>query len=176
MSTERVIVQRSISEPLIKALTSLTEKIRAGTCSTSHIAPVVTPASAANILSLITDAHSRGASVLVGDLSRTDAVIQPHILLNVEPGWPLWERESFGPVCAIKIAETEDEAVTLANCTEYTLMGAVWTKDVARGLTVARKIHAGQVVINAPTFAAEPGLGVHGLGYVTIRLKQTLLC
>ena len=144
MSSERVIVQRGISNALIAALTTLAGKIHAGTQSTAQIAPLFSQASAKNIISLVTDAHARGADVLLGDLSHDGAVVQPHILLGVEPGWPLWERETFGPVFVIKVADTEDELVELANQTDYSLTGAVWTRDVEKGLKIARRIHAGE--------------------------------
>jgi acyl-CoA reductase-like NAD-dependent aldehyde dehydrogenase len=144
MSNERVIVQRTVSEPLIAALTTLAKKITAGTSPSSHIAPLISPASASKVLSLLTDAQSRGARVLVGDLAHNGAILQPHIMLGIEPGWPMWERETFGPVFGIKIVDTEEEAVELANNTDFSLMGAVWTKDIERGLRVARRIRAGE--------------------------------
>ncbi|KAF8581816.1 aldehyde dehydrogenase [Ramaria rubella] len=167
MSNERVIVQRDMSSPLIDALTNLARKIQASTSPRAHLSPLFSTTSAEKVLSLVTDAHTRGGQVLVGDLVRDGAVIQPHIILGVEPGWPLWEKESFGPVFAMKVVDTEEEAVEMANRTDYSLMGAVWTQDLQKGLRVARRIRAGQVLINGPTFAPEPGTGVHGLGGAT---------
>ncbi|KAF8531223.1 Aldehyde/histidinol dehydrogenase [Gautieria morchelliformis] len=167
MSTDRVIVQSGISEALITALTTLARKIHANAEPSAHIGPLISSSSAERVVSLLTDAHARGAEVLVGDLTHHDAILQPHILLGVEPGWPLWERESFGPVFAIKIADTEDELIELANQTDYSLMGALWTRDLDKGLKLARRIRVGQVQINAPTFSPEPGVCVHGLGGAT---------
>jgi acyl-CoA reductase-like NAD-dependent aldehyde dehydrogenase len=144
MSTDRVIVQRGISEALITALKAIALKIHANTEPGGHIGPLIPPSSAERVVSLLTDAHARGAEVLVGDLSHRDAILQPHILLGVEPGWPLWEKESFGPVFAIKVADTEDELIELANQTDYSLMGALWTRDLDKGLKLARRVRVGE--------------------------------
>ena len=146
MSGQRVIVQRGVSAALISAVTTLTAKIRAGTQSTAHIGPLISPASAKNAAALITDAHARGAEVLVGDLSHDGATLTPHVLLGVEPSYPLWEQESFGPVLIIKVVDTEEELVELANQTEYSLTSAVWTRDMDKGLKISRRINAGELL------------------------------
>jgi len=167
VSTERVIVQREISRAFSKALVDVARELHAGNSPTSELSPLVDARSAERVLSLITDAESRGASVLVGDVTRQGAVLQPHILLGVEPGWPIWEEETFGPVFGLKIVDTEEEAVDLANESPYTLSGAVWTRDMDKGLKMARRIRASHVLVNSFTAAFEPGLGVHGLGGAT---------
>lgn len=144
MSNERVIVQRRASDALLEALTRLGQKIRAGpTEQKPHIPALINEGSAKRVISLINDAKTRGANVILGDLSRTGAFVSPHIVLGVEPGWPLWEQESFGPVFGIKIVDTVDEAIELANMTDYSLMGAVWTRDIEKGLKISRRIRAG---------------------------------
>ncbi|KAF8521125.1 aldehyde dehydrogenase [Hysterangium stoloniferum] len=167
VSTERVIVQRAISSAFSKALIDIARELHAGDSPTSELSPLVTATSAERVLSLITDAKSRGASVLVGDVTRQGAVLQPHILLGVEPGWPIWEEETFGPVFGLKVVDTEEEAVELANESPYTLSGAVWTRDMDKGLRLARRIRASHVLVNSFTTAFEPALGVHGLGGAT---------
>ncbi|KIJ34541.1 hypothetical protein M422DRAFT_35053 [Sphaerobolus stellatus SS14] len=164
MSNDRVIVQRGASKALIDALTSLGEKIRSGPRPDAQIPPLITEASAERVLSLINDAKSRGAEVILGDAAHQGAFMKPHIVLGFEPGWPLWEQESFGPVFGIKIVDTEEEAVELANMTDYSLMAAVWTRDIEKGLRISRLIRAGHVGLNGPTFGIEPTLSIHGLG------------
>lgn len=144
MSTERVIVQRGISDSLIQTLKTTVEKIRAGTDALAKIPPLITQISAERIISLIKDSQSRGAQLITGDLKREGSIVKPHILVGVEPGWPVWDRESFGPMFVIKIVDTEDEAIMLANETDYSLMGAIWTRDIQKGLVLGRKIRAGE--------------------------------
>lgn len=164
MSTERVIVQRGASEALIEALTNIGQKIRSGSTSDAHIPPLVAEGSAERVIHLVNDAKARGGKLILGDLQNQQAYIKPHIVVGVEPGWPLWDQESFGPVFGIKVVDTEEEAVELANNTDYSLMGGVWTNDIEKGLRVARQVRAGHVNVNGPTFGFEPTLGVHGLG------------
>ncbi|GJJ12299.1 hypothetical protein Clacol_006540 [Clathrus columnatus] len=167
MSTERVIVQRNISDSLIQTLKTMVKKIHAGTDSSSKIPPLISQGSAERIISLLKDSQERGAEVIVGDLKREGSIIKPHILLGGEPGWPVWDRESFGPMFLVKIVDTEEEAIDLANTTDYSLMGAIWTRDIQKGLRLGRRIRAGHVNINGSTFSAETGVGVHGLGGAT---------
>jgi len=181
MSTERVIVQSTISKPLIKALTSLAGKLRPTPSSSSdtsaitpHLPPFTSRIFIDPLYNMIKDATSRGAQLLLGDLKLpppNSSAVQPHILLGVEPGWPIWEQESFGPVFGIKIVPDgeigEEEAVELANKSNYSLMGAVWTEDWKKGMKLGRRIRAGYVHINGPTFGSEPGLGIRGLGGAT---------
>ena len=98
MSTDRVIVQRGVSDALISELTALASKIRTGpNGSGSQIAGVFSDASAARIVSMLKDAQNDGAKVLVGDLKSDGSYVQPHVLLGYRPGMRAWEQEHFGP-------------------------------------------------------------------------------
>lgn len=104
MSTERVIVQRNASETLIPKLKSLFERIRAGDTRLNaqpnnkvRLSALFSEASAENVLSMLDEAQKDGAELLVGDMKRDGAVVQPHLLKGVRPGMRIWERESFGP-------------------------------------------------------------------------------
>ncbi|KZT41562.1 aldehyde dehydrogenase [Sistotremastrum suecicum HHB10207 ss-3] len=170
MSTERVIVQRGISEALISAITSIVKKLKASKSlndATAQLSPVFSSTHAQGVLSLISDAKKDGAEVLVGDLTVNGALIQPHVLLGVKPGMRAWERESFGPVIGISVVDTVDEAVELANSSDYSLTASLWSSDVHGALQTASKIRAGTVQINAPTLSFEPSFGNFGLGGAT---------
>jgi len=180
MSTERVIVQKEVSDELIDTVTALAKNIRAGNKADSQIPALTSKEFVPRVLSLIQDAKDRGGQILVGDITAEGSQIKPHIVLGVEPGWPLWDQESFGPVFGIKVVDTEEEAVALANATDYSLTAAIWTKDLAKGMRLGRQVRAGAfpfdlcyiipyhfqgfVQINGPTLASEPGLTIRGLG------------
>jgi aldehyde dehydrogenase (NAD+)/betaine-aldehyde dehydrogenase len=80
----------------------------------------------------------------------------PTIVDGVDPHAPIAQQEIFGPVLAVIPFEKEEDAVCIANCTEFALMGAVWTSDLSRALRVSRAVVAGQVYINA--FGAGGGV------------------
>jgi acyl-CoA reductase-like NAD-dependent aldehyde dehydrogenase len=90
-----------------------------------------------------------------------------HVIDNVTPEMSLFREESFGPVVAISRARDEEHAIELANDTEYGLSASVFTRDIARGLKVARRIQSGICHVNGPTVHDEaqmPFGGVKGSG------------
>jgi acyl-CoA reductase-like NAD-dependent aldehyde dehydrogenase len=103
---------------------------------------------------LINDALADGAVLVNGGPS--DGVLMPaHVVDKVTPTMTLFRAESFGPVVAIVRARDEDHAITLANDTDYGLSAAVFTRDTARGLRVARQIKSGICHVNGPTVHDE---------------------
>ncbi|KAI1793495.1 aldehyde dehydrogenase [Ganoderma leucocontextum] len=167
MSTERVIIQRGVAAALIEELKALFRKGKAGDTyadPTANLGPLFTDGSAENVLAMINDAVAQGAKVLVGDLDRQGTIVQPHIVMDAKPGMKIWERESFGPVVAMAVVDTVDEAVDLANACDYSLTSAVWTKDIYMAFDVAGRIHATCANINGPTIHGEFMRDLGGLG------------
>jgi vanillin dehydrogenase len=110
---------------------------------------------------------SKGAKVLVGGESN-GTVMQGIVVDRVTPQMQLFREESFGPQVSITRAKSVDEAVQLANDTEYGLSAAVFGKNLARALDVARRIDSGICHVNGPTVHDEaqmPFGGVKGSGY-----------
>jgi acyl-CoA reductase-like NAD-dependent aldehyde dehydrogenase len=99
MSTERVIVQSGVAQPLLERVQELFETIKAGDPNDPSvgISALFSDASAENILGMIRDAQAQGGHVLYGDVQRQGSLVQPHIVTDVKPGMKLWQRESFGP-------------------------------------------------------------------------------
>ncbi|TFK31023.1 aldehyde dehydrogenase domain-containing protein, partial [Crucibulum laeve] len=147
MSTERVIVQSGIADKFISTVKDLVATLKSGnptTDSNAKLGALFTESSAENVVSLIKKAKEAGAEVMLGDLSREGVVVQPHLVKGVKPGMDLWDKESFGPVAGFIIVETVDEAVKLANSSEYSLVSALWTSDVYTGQSIASRIRAGK--------------------------------
>jgi acyl-CoA reductase-like NAD-dependent aldehyde dehydrogenase len=95
---------------------------------------------------LVADALSKGASVLFGDANGTessDHSLRPVIVDNVTKDMDLYSTESFGPTVSLIVVDTEEDAIALANDTEYGLTSAVFTDNLFRGLRVAKQIEAG---------------------------------
>jgi acyl-CoA reductase-like NAD-dependent aldehyde dehydrogenase len=119
------------------------------------------------VKSLVADAIAKGAVQAVGGESK--GVLMPaHVIDKVTPDMKLFRDESFGPVVAVTRAKDETDAIRLANDTEYGLSAAVFTRDTARGLRVARQIKSGICHVNGPTVHDEaqmPFGGVKASGY-----------
>ncbi|THH30803.1 hypothetical protein EUX98_g3383 [Antrodiella citrinella] len=165
ISTERVVVQRKASETLIPKIASLMKSFSMGDTYENRdiLSSLFTEASAVKVVGMIEAAKQDGAKLLVGDGSRQRNVVQPHVFVNCKPGMRIWDRESFGPVLAIAVADTEDELIDLANATDYSLAASVWSKDASTAMRVARRIRSGFTNINGPTVHTE-GMTHVGLG------------
>ena len=113
--------------------------------------------------SLIEDATAKGAELLIGGETTLNVVMPAHLVDKVTPDMKLFRDESFGPVVGIARARDEAHAIELANDTQYGLSSAVFTKDTARGLKVARQIQAGICHVNASTVSDEPQMPFGGM-------------
>jgi benzaldehyde dehydrogenase (NAD) len=131
------------------------------------IGSVVGPATVERIQRLIADAQKHGAKLLVGGGAK-GTIMQGVVVDHVTPAMALFREESFGPQVSITRVDSLDEAVRLANDTDYGLSAAVFTRDLAQGLAVARRIESGICHINGPTVHDEaqmPFGGVKSSGY-----------
>ncbi|KAB5522986.1 putative aldehyde dehydrogenase [Coniochaeta sp. 2T2.1] len=97
------------------------------------------------------DMGKKHGTVLIGGSRKgsTGNYVQPTIFVDVNQDTPLWREEIYGPVLLIKTFQTEEEAIELANDTEYGLAAQIFTRDIARAIRVARKMEAGIVSINS---------------------------
>ena len=144
MSTERVIVQRPALESLVAAIKEHLSTLAVGDPENSHLSSLFTKRSADGIIAMLKEAKEAGAEVLLGDLEKAGpSLLKPHILLGIKPETRLWQRESFGPVLVFAVVDTIDEAVELANASNYSLSASLWTKDVYNAINVAMRIRSG---------------------------------
>lgn len=143
MSTERIVVQRSIAGQFRQLLVEAAEKM----FGQNAPAPVVVASAAVDKNKrLVADAVSKGATVLFGDanaIESTSTSMRPVIVDGVTKDMDLYATESFGPTVSLIEVDSEEEAVALANDTEYGLTAAVCTSNLFRGLRVARQVESG---------------------------------
>lgn len=143
MSTERIIVDKSIAEGFSAAYKKSVEMF----FGSSTKAPVLINAPpVAKNKKLVQQAVSKGAKLLTGDLDAkedSDTRMRPIVVEGVTKDMDMYHIESFGPTVSIIQVESEDEAVAIANDTEYGLSSAVFTEDLAAGLRVAKQIETG---------------------------------
>ena len=133
------------------------------------LGPMSTEEALVNLLDQVNRAVANGATVVMGGkrIDRPGAFMQPTILTNIKSSNPAFKEEFFGPVASFFRVKNEDEAVALANDSEFGLGGSVFTQDVARGKRVASRIDTGMVFVNHPTWTAPdlPFGGIKNSGY-----------
>jgi acyl-CoA reductase-like NAD-dependent aldehyde dehydrogenase len=116
-----------------------------------------------HVNSLIDDATAKGASIVAG--GKADSVLMPATVVDgVTSRMNIYRDESFGPVVGVIHAKDEADAIRLANDSAYGLSAAVFTRDAARGLRVARQIRSGICHVNGPTVHDEPQMPFGGVG------------
>lgn len=168
MSTERIIVHQAIADEFVAKLAARASNLPAGD-PRGHVVlgSLISLDAATKMEALIVDAEAKGAKLVTGG-KRTGTVVEATLLDHVTPAMRVYTEESFGPVKPIIRVADEDEAVRVANDTEYGLSSAVFSRDVQRALTVAGRIESGICHINGPTLNDEaqmPFGGVKGSGY-----------
>ena len=169
MSTERIIVVDAVADAFAEKFAAKAKTMAVGDPrqGKTPLGAVIDRKTVDCVRGLVDDALAQGADQLVG--GEADGVLMPaHVIDRVTPEMRLFREESFGPVVAITRARDEAHAIALANDTEYGLSAAVFTRDTARGLRVARQIRSGICHVNGPTVHDEPQMpfgGVNASGY-----------
>jgi acyl-CoA reductase-like NAD-dependent aldehyde dehydrogenase len=175
LSVERLYVEEPISEAFTQRCVEKTQKLRIGPGaeSTSDVGPLIRPQHVQRMNDLIGDAVQRGAKLLCGGRARPDigpSFYEPTILTGVNSSMKLFQDETFGPIMAIQVVKSAEEALSAANATEFSLAASVWTGDAARGKNIARQLRAGTVMVNdvisgfAIAEAPHGGCGLSGWG------------
>ena len=169
MSTERIIVVDAVADAFVAKFREKVGAMPVGDPreGKTPLGAVVDRKTVDHVKGLIADALDAGAEQVNG--GEADGVLMPaHVIDRVTPAMKLFREESFGPVVAVIRAKDEAEAIALANDTEYGLSAAVFTRDTARGLRVARQIKSGICHVNGPTVHDEaqmPFGGTKASGY-----------
>jgi succinate-semialdehyde dehydrogenase/glutarate-semialdehyde dehydrogenase len=126
-------------------------KVGPGTDAASDVGPMIHERQLRTVESHVADAIARGARLLAGGKVQTQLgsnFFAPTILADVDPSMTLMQEETFGPVLPVRSFKSEDQAVAMANDSEFGLAASVWTRDRKRGEAVARRISAGTVMVN----------------------------
>lgn len=168
MSTERLIVDEKVADEFVSKLAARASQLPAGD-PRGHVVlgSLISSQAADKMEELVADAVAKGARLVAGG-KRTGTVVEATLLDHVTPAMRVYAEESFGPVKPVIRVKGEDEAVRVANDTEYGLSSAVFSRDIKRAMAVAARIEAGICHINGPTVGDEaqmPFGGVKGSGY-----------
>ncbi len=168
MSTERIIVDAAVADQFVNKFAARAAALPAGD-PRGHVVlgSLVSLAAAEKMDALIADATAKGATLRAGG-KRAGTVVEATVLDNVTPGMRIYAEESFGPVKPVIRVSGEEEAIRVANDTDYGLSAAVFSRDVQRALKVAARLESGICHINGPTVNDEaqmPFGGVKGSGF-----------
>lgn len=161
----RVIVVEQVYDQLLSLIVEKTKKLTVGPpeLPTTYMGPVANQASEEKILSYIEIGKKDGRLMCGGEKAPGDGYyIQPTIFADIKPGTPLDQEEIFGPVLAVIKAKNFDEALELANATEFGLTAAVWTNNRYKIEKAKNKVHVGNLYINRKCTGAM--VGIHPFG------------
>lgn len=165
-SASRIIVMAGVWDAFRALLLERVAKLSVGGGDADDLGPVINERQMRAILAAVEAAVAGGARLLTGGrrLGRPGWHIAPTLLEDVAQGDPIHRRELFGPVAALYRAASFDEAVALANDTDYGLTAAVHTRDLDRALLFGRRVRAGAVNVNGGTYGSEPHFPFGGFG------------
>jgi aldehyde dehydrogenase (NAD+) len=170
MALSRVLAPRSRYAEVVDALASAVGALKVGDPADpeTQLGPVISERSRTRIEGHLSRAAGDGARLVTGG-GRPEGpgwYLEPAVLSDVDNKMTIAREEIFGPVLTVIPYEAEDEAVAIANDSDYGLAGAVWTADPERGEAVAARLHTGSVAVNssAPMDLGSPFGGVRNSG------------
>jgi len=171
IAAKRFIVHEKIAREFISNFQSLIENLVVGDAMDvdTFIGPMVSEKALIELKRQVDKSIEMGAVCITGGRVHEEiaTIYQPTLLINVPQNSPVWQEEVFGPVVALRVFETDEDAVKMANDTRFGLGASVWTRDIDRAQWVCKNISAGTVAINGMV-KSEPGLpfgGINESGY-----------
>jgi vanillin dehydrogenase len=169
MSTERIVVDDKVADEFVErfAAKAASLPIADPSAGPTVLGSIVDARSADRIVELIDDAVAKGAKLAAGG-TRNGTLIPATVLDHVRPGMRVYEEESFGPVATIVRVHGDEQALRVANDTEFGLSAAIFSGNIVRAWALAKRVESGICHINAPTVHDEPQMpfgGVKASGY-----------
>lgn len=164
MSTRRIIIEKPIAKEFIEKFVDKVSTFKVGSPKEMDtiIGPLINKQQFIKVKESVEAAVRDGAKILYGGKSE-GLCYYPTVLANVKPGTPFSCEETFGPVVSVIEVQDEEEAVAVANDTNYGLSAAVVTRDYGKGMAIAERIESGMVHINDQTVHDEPQVPFGGV-------------
>jgi acyl-CoA reductase-like NAD-dependent aldehyde dehydrogenase len=157
ISVQRIYVGREAYDDFVSRFVPKVEALNVGDPAEedTDVGPLIDEDARDRILSWIEEAKAGGASVLTGG-EVADGILRPTVLADVTPEMKVSCLEVFGPLCTLTAYDSLDEALALANGTEYGLQAGIFTASIATALRASQALEFGGVTVNeAPTFRAD---------------------
>jgi acyl-CoA reductase-like NAD-dependent aldehyde dehydrogenase len=153
LSVERLFVEQAVAERFTELCVEKTKRLRLGPGSdpATDVGPLIRPQHVQRMRDLLDDATQRGARILTGGRPRPDlgpSFFEPTVIIGVDSSMRLFQDETFGPILAIQVVPSCEEAVARANDSPFALAASVWTSNAKRAQIVARQLRSGAVMIN----------------------------
>jgi acyl-CoA reductase-like NAD-dependent aldehyde dehydrogenase len=164
MSTERIVVESQIAEVFGRNLAAKASALKVGDPfqPDTQIGPVINKGTIERVQALVDDALAKGAKLLCGGKAQGPCYL-PTVLYGVTPEMRVYHDESFGPLASIVIVANGDEALRVANDTEYGLSSAVFSRDVNKAMKFAERLESGICHVNGATVHDEPQMPFGGV-------------
>jgi len=153
VSMERIYVLRGVADRFIPAFAERVKSLKLGSAFdyTTDVGSLATAAQLARVTAHIDDAVGKGATVLAGGRARPDLgpyFVEPTVLTDVTSQMQCFAGETFGPLVAVTVVDSEDAAIDAANASDFGLNASVLSGSLSRGRRVAARLHAGSVNVN----------------------------
>jgi len=165
-ATGRHIVHRSVADEYIDLLAQKARRLRTGDPYREDVelGPIVNARQLARVDDIVQRSVASGGAKLVEGGTYEGLFYRPTVLSDVHLDAPAWTDEIFGPVAPVVTFASDDEAVELANSSEYGLSAGVYSRSISRGLAIAQRIRAGMVHVNDQTVNDEATIPFGGMG------------
>ncbi len=171
VAAKRFIVVENLADVFLKKFQSALFELKAGDPfdEATTLGPLSSESALLKLLDQVENAVANGAKVVMGGkrIEHNGSFMEPTILSDISPDNPAFREEFFGPVALFFRVKNEEDAIVLANNSDFGLGGSVYTKDIERGKDVANRLDTGMVFINRPTWTAPdlPFGGIKNSGY-----------
>lgn len=168
-ASSRIIVFDAIYDAFVGRLVQAAGELKLGTGDDDYLGPVINERQLNNMLSAVQDATDAGGRILVGGERATDSgladgfYMRPTLIDGVSPDDPISQSELFGPVAVVYRVADLEEAIAVANNSNFGLTSCIHTGNVHRAMQYANRVEAGVVVVNGGTHGSEPHMGFGGL-------------
>jgi succinate-semialdehyde dehydrogenase/glutarate-semialdehyde dehydrogenase len=171
IAAKRFIVVEELADRFLAQFKTALEALKPGDPmdKTTTLGPLSTEGALVALLDQVNQAVAKGATLVMGGsrIDRPGSFMQATILTDVKPGNPAFRDEFFGPVALFFRVKDEEEAIALANDSDFGLGGSVFTQDIERGKRVASRVDTGMMFVNHPTWTTPdlPFGGIKNSGY-----------